>query len=219
MSAASHDAVAGQHERQADVHQAQYDPSARKSYRRCSGEIGPCWTSIRNPTAEHENEAEQHRRAAAEHRTASAALRAAEAKACAGIAPDDRDASPFTHVEDIASVEPIKLDRGVPAVSRGVTVGAVITFRAVPGFTAEGLQRLLDCHLARNGALGHVVPDMPDCPLVPSGVEAHVAATKAGLEVELRANDEQSARDVLARAERLVAPGVRHSGPVHRSAP
>jgi hypothetical protein len=223
MSAASHETVARQHEEKGEAHQALYDPAAKKSYLRCSGEDGhQCWTSTRNPTEAHQVEAERYRRAAADHRAASSALREAETKTCAGIAPEERDASPFTHVEDIANVELIVLDRvgqtvtrrrapvehrGEPGYSAGHVVGAVVTFRTVPGLTAEILQRLVDCHLARNAALGHVAPEMPNCPLVPRGVEARVIATGSGLEVELRASDNGSAREVLARAQRLVGPG------------
>jgi hypothetical protein len=46
--------------------------------------------------------------------------------------------------------------------------------------TAEWLQRLTDCHIARNAALGHVAPAMPDCPLVPMGVTARVTSTGGG---------------------------------------
>ena len=65
-------------------------------------------------------------------------------------------------------------------------VGAIVEFRAVPGLTAEWLQRMVDCHIARNAALGHDVPEMPDCPLVPKGASAQVASTGAGFSVAIR---------------------------------
>ena len=68
-------------------------------------DLDTCWTSVSNPTAEHLREAEEHRRHAADHRASSVALRDAEARACVGITPDDRDMSPFEHVEDIATVD------------------------------------------------------------------------------------------------------------------
>lgn len=226
MSAARHVTAAQELESTAKQHEALYDPAAKENYQRClpggrNSVDGACWGSVRNPTEAHQLEAERYRRAAADHRAASAALREAETKACAGVAADDRDASPFTHVEDIAEVRPIVHDRGgstlthreAPLEHQGASidsvegaVGAVVRFRAVPGLTAEKLQRFVDCHLARNAALGHVVPEMPDCPLVPRGVEARVMQTKAGLEVEMRGGDEVSRRDVVARAQRLVRP-------------
>jgi hypothetical protein len=62
---------------------------------------------------------------------------------------------------------------------------AIVMFRARPSMTAEWLQRVVDCHPARNAALGHVVLDLPDCPLVPKGVA-----------------DEPTIREVLERSRR-----------------
>lgn len=83
------------------------------------------------------------------------------------------------------------------------TAGAVVTFRAVPGLTAEWLQRLVDCHLARNAARGHVVPEMPNCPLVPKGAAATVRSTGDGFAVSISSSDDATAREIRARAERL----------------
>ncbi|MCI0570459.1 MAG: hypothetical protein L0Y66_06885 [Myxococcaceae bacterium] len=116
--------------------------------------------------------------------------------------------SPFEHVEDIASVEELIIRTGGPKVGpTAKLVGATVTFRAVPGMTAEWLQRVVDCHLARNAALGHVVPEMPDCPLVPKGVQAQVRSTGSGFAVEIRSDDPATAREILSRAQRLLPAG------------
>ena len=83
------------------------------------------------------------------------------------------------------------------------TEGAIVTFRAVPGMTAQWLQRVVDCHLARNAALGHDVPEMGYCPLVPKGVTAKASGTEAGFAVVIRADDSQTAQEVLKRARAL----------------
>lgn len=85
------------------------------------------------------------------------------------------------------------------------TYGAVVTFRPVPGLTVDTLQRVVDCHLARSAAAGHVMAEMPDCPLVPKGAKATVVETGEGLAVEIRSDDPDAAREIRARAERLVA--------------
>lgn len=199
-SVAEHERIAQQHDREAagvedrcaKARQSQLTTPA-------GGDAGPCWT------AADKRFVDAHRDAAAKHRAASAALQAAESQACVGISEDDRALSPFDHAEDIASVEPFVMQ--VPtgkSTSYHRDVGAVVTFRAVPGLTAEWLQREIDCHLARNAALGHVVPEMPDCPLVPRGVEAHVRSTGTGFAVELRSDDTETAREILARAQRGV---------------
>lgn len=208
MGSAAHDAEASAAATSAEAHAAQYDPSAGTLEEHCKppGRGQPysagCWTAVVNPTEAHLKMAEHDRQVAAEHRAASEALRQAEASACAGIAEADRDTSPFERTEDIASVaaltEPSGPKGGVP-----VTMGAVVTFRAVPGMTAEWLQRIVDCHLARYAALGHTAPEMPDCPLVPKGATASVASTGAGFAVTVRAEDPAAGAEILARAQRL----------------
>jgi hypothetical protein len=207
MSAPQHEAVAADQERIAAAHGAQYDPDAGVEHEHCHSARAPddaCWTSIRNPTAEHLEEARKYRTMAADHRAASQALRDAEARACVGISEEDRDASPFTHREDIARVRPL-IERSGPR-SMPRTVGAVVTFVAVPGMSVAWVQRVVDCHLARNAALGHVVPEMPNCPLVPKGVSARVTAMPGGFEVAVRAEsafDQETAGEVLRRAQAL----------------
>jgi hypothetical protein len=212
MSAVQHEREGQAHAGTAEAHAGQYDPNATVSRTRCTarggrrgGDFGAatCWTSLSNPTAEHLRAAEEHRRHAADHRAASAALRDAEARACDGISPDDRDLSPFDHVEDIASVEPLTEGLGTSKAPSPRTAGAVVTFRPVPGMTGEWLQRVVDCHLARNAALGHDVPEMPNCPLVPNGVQAGVTSSGGGFAVAIRSDDAATAREILSRAERL----------------
>lgn len=208
MGMDAHEAEAADADAAASSHAAQFDPNAVKTAEQCHAGRGGrvCWTRVTNPTQEHRQEAEAMARIAEEHRAASAALREAEATACAGLAEEDRDVSPFAYVEDIAGVEPLTVSRGGGKLPRSeVTVGAVVTVRAVPGLTAEWLQRVVDCHVARGASLGHVVPEMPDCPLVPQGVSARVTSTGTGFAVELRSEDSDAAGDILARARRLVA--------------
>jgi hypothetical protein len=222
MSAEAHERAAEQHAQAGDEHNAQFRPQQALERERCApgrplpragGSVAEdvCWTSVHNPSAVHLWEAADHRHQAADHRAASADLRAAEAKACAGLDPDDRDMSPFQHTEDIVAVKPLVMSefdaRGRPPSER--TLGALVTFRAVPGLSAEWLQRIVDCHLARNAALGHEVPEMPDCPLVPAGVEAHVSSAGKGFAVAVRSNNPKVAREILSRAERL-----RHGTPL-----
>jgi hypothetical protein len=206
MSVAGHEGMASQEDSNAAAHKAKFDPNAGTSKERCShlrapgdGTVdGACWTSITNPTAEHLEQAKQHQKMAADHRAASAALRTAEVKACAGISELDRDMSPFAHTEDISSVEPLNVtSSGKVQFTR--SVGAVVTFRAVPAMTAQWLQRTIDCHVARNAALGHQVPEMAYCPLVPMGVTATVKPTQDGFAVELRSEDADVVQEIRRR--------------------
>lgn len=207
MASEDHEAAAATADADAAAHALQYDPGATESNKHChSGKGGRvCWTAVSNPTEAHLKQAEAMIRLAAEHRAASSALRTAEDSACIGIAPEDRDISPFSYVDDIIAVSPITLARGgSKSGPHEVTLGASVTVRAVPGLSTEQLQGIVDCHLARNAALGHVVPEMPDCPLVPKGAFASVITTADGFAVEIRSDNVTAAEDILARARRLV---------------
>jgi hypothetical protein len=140
--------------------------------------------------------ADEHRKAAEAHRKGSAALRDAEGKSCVGIAEDDRDQSPFHHAEDITRVDVIG-GAGKPE------TGVVVVFRAVPGMTEAGLQKVIDCHLARNAALGHQVPEMDACPLVPKGARAKVAKTADGFSVTIDADSPDGQKEIVARGKKL----------------
>ena len=217
MSAAQHERAAGEHARAAEAHAGHYDPKEVKRTGCGGAQTAICWTSVEKATAEHQRAAEMHRRHAADHRAASTALRDAEARACVGIDPDDRDISPFDRVEDIAGVQPLEEELSPSAPSQGrprkQTTGAVVMFRARPGMSAEWLQRIADCHIARNAALGHVAPEMPNCPLVLKGVAARVTSTGDGFAIAIRSDDPAIAKEVLARARRSLH-GSHEGGPV-----
>ncbi|MEO8181495.1 MAG: hypothetical protein ABI895_21880 [Deltaproteobacteria bacterium] len=207
MGATEHAAAANQEQQSADAHGAKYNPAASASQKRCgpakSGAI--CWTSTMNPTAEHDQDAEHHRELAAEHRAASEALRGAEASACSGIPEQDRDMSPFAHREDIRSVSPVTQEVRNGKTLSNRTAGTEIVFRAVPGMTAEWLQRLVDCHLARNSAIGHQAAsaDMPYCPLTVRGAQASVRSVGDGFAVTIRSEDYATSAEISRRSESL----------------
>jgi hypothetical protein len=201
LSAAEQDDAARADEREAAQHRAHFDPTATKLKERCTpggagqrGEgLGECWTSRTNPTDAQLEEARLHQRAAAEHRVASQALRTAEARSCAGLSEHDRDVSPFAHRSDILRVTQ-------------TPKGAVVVFRQVPTMTAEGLQKIVDCHLARNDALAHNVPWMLYCPLVPRDVTAKVTPNPDGLAVTIATPDAEAAKEVKYRVGALITP-------------
>ncbi len=211
MGEAAHEAEAATHDEEAAAHDSQYDPAARETYSTCGSNgrhrYAGCWTSVTNPTQEHLRAAESERKAATAHREASRALARAEDRACLGISPDDRDMSPFMHVEDIVSVEPHLRTRSGGKDGPNTTIdGATITFLAVPGMTTEWLQRVVDCHVARNAVLGHDLPEMYACPLVPKGAQAQARSTGNGFAVDVWSSRAETGEDILSRARRLVPP-------------
>ncbi len=191
MSVSEHEKSADQELKEAERHQAQFDPDAWSAGDgECDTYCFDIWT---NPTSGHVREARKHRALAAQHRRASEALRVAEDRACTGIPERDRDLSPFFHTDDIEEVSGQEADGA----------DLVVRFSAIEGVDAEAMQRLLDCHLARNSARGHVAPEMDYCPLVPKGVRATVVAGERGLTVEIEADSVEERAEVLERFKRL----------------
>ncbi len=200
MSAPRHEARAAKEEREASQHAKQYDPGLTAKSLRCNAGQ-PCWTSTRNPTEQHHKLAEEHRKLAAEHRDASQALRDAEAGACAGVADDDRDMSPFLHTSDIERVTQLREQQGPQGITRDA--GATVVFHSSPGMTREWLESVINCHLARNRAVGHDMSEMGYCPLMPRGVQAKVRSVREGLAVDLRSDDPATVAEIWRRARRL----------------
>jgi hypothetical protein len=188
MSAKQHDAAAADAETKAVEHESQYDPTAVVFDGSDCSEF--CFRS--NPTEHHLREANRFRREAQRHRDASHDLRVVEERACADIPEIHRDFSPFFHGDHIAGAE------------IGDSGPVVVHFDQIPKTTAEGLQRLVDCHLARNAAMGFEMEEMDYCPLGVAGVSATVVATDAGLDIQLDAEDEARAA-VVTRVEALIA--------------
>lgn len=161
-----------------------------------------CWTSVTRPTPEAQQRADAERQLANERRATSAALVEAERTACADVAEPDRDLSLFDHTEDIVEVSPLKdYDFGA-RIPHAQLVGAVIAFRAVRGLTAQRLEQIVRCHLARDAA---VKDALPDGPLVLEGVEAHVVPDGPRFNLELRSTRTATAKELLARAQQLTA--------------
>lgn len=205
MSATEHEAAAASEESQASQHAAQHDPNAQQSQERCSGGKGRvCWTVTDNPTAGHKSTSEEHHELAVKHHDASKALRDAEARACVGLTDEDRDMSPFAHKADIQSVSQLREEK-VLGKSKIMHAGATVVFRATPGLTAEWLQRIVDCHLQRNASVGHDMPEMAYCPLVPRGAEATVRSVGDGFAVDVRAADAETAAEIWRRAQLITS--------------
>jgi len=202
MSAADHQAAGDQEMRAAEGHADQHDPAATSSTKECGR--GVCWTSTKNPTAQHASDAKRHRELAAKHRAASSVLVDAEARSCAGISEEDRDTSPFYHREDIQSVSPLttKTQSGKGGVI-SKEVGSTVVFRAVPGLTAEWLQREVDCHIARSAAGGHNMPEMDYCPLMVKAVKATVSSVGNGFAVDISGEDHATIAEIQKRAQAL----------------
>jgi hypothetical protein len=196
-SAAGHEAAARQHEAEA--------AAVAETCKRGTPPAGTvCWTSVTNPNPHVLKEVAIHEKMAADHRAASQALREAEARACAGVSERDRDESPFAHREDIEGVDTI----ASPVSGKGGGFrlsGASVRFRAVPGMTTEWLQRVVDCHMARNAAMGYAMPEMSYCPLMLKDATATVSSTGRGFAIAIRSDSVDTATEIKRRAEALLS--------------
>jgi hypothetical protein len=211
MTVAGHEQAAAAESQLAEAHAAEFDPQAQAGGMSCDDAsrspagLPACWTDTINPTEEHRLQAEKHRELAARHRAASQALKDAEALTCTGISEQDRDMSPFFHHKDIQKVTelkgPVSAQSGKAQLQR--TVGASVVIRAVPGLTQEWLQRIVNCHLARNAAAGGEMPELPACPLVPRGARASVKSVGDGFAVNITAEDSATAQEIWRRAQIL----------------
>lgn len=193
-SAAGDEAIARANEREAQQHLTSADTGLR-ILQDCGPQSNPvrvCW--IPNDNVDRAA-AEKHMQEARHRRAESAALRDAQARACSGVAEIDREVSPFAHVKDIVRVEPLANGPHV--------LGAKVTFRPVQGLTTEGLQRIVDCHVAEADALGHNLPEETFCPLNLPNVKATVTAAPDGFEVAVATDDRAAAKEVLRRAQAL----------------
>jgi len=172
--------------RQHELDAAEHRRAARPQVIAPCPPAAACWAAITDPAAASEYEqAEKQERLAADHRSRVKELREAEQRACSTVTDYDRSVSPFAHLRDIQGVEPLTKDNGS---LRGI----VVTFKNVRGLTVPALQQIVECHLARNAALGHDVPEMVNCPLVPR-VKATVLKSDAGITVKILAEDDAAA--------------------------
>ena len=216
MSAANHEATAEAEQKNSGGHAAQYDPNAVQKTTQshsCSGyeaatDCSSSWTSVSNPTEKHRADAVSHRDLASKHRAASAALRDAEARSCRDVPAADRDMSPFDHQDDIARVENISENTGPSVELGGATKGGVrVFFAARPGMTAEWLQRVVDCHMARNAVMHYQMSEMEHCPLNIRGATAQVTSTGNGFAVSVVSTDSAVARKIQSQARALTPAG------------
>ena len=132
-------------------------------------------------------------------------LAEAEAQACAGLSDDELKNGPFARPAEIASVRPLLVeafprDDNPPTYELG---GAVVKVRASPGLTAEWLQRLVDCDLARSAAMAVSTAEPPASPFAFRGASAYVHSTGDGFAIEISSNEPRVAREILASAERV----------------
>ena len=205
MSAADHEKMARSAELTSATHSADYDPNAQVTEFECTAADGLiCWESARNPSAAHREDAQHHKKAAADHRAASKGLMDAEATSCRDVSGRDRDMSPFHRKENLSRIDSID---SLFAPDQGITRtdGVVIVMKPTSGLTRDKLERIVNCHMARNAAAGYDMPEMAYCPLNVKGTFARVSKVKDGnLAVSVYAPDEKTNLELVRRSNALL---------------
>jgi hypothetical protein len=215
LSARDHDKAADAEKAEAREHANRFDNKAARYVelypeplagcdKATAASCSPHWAMTKNPTEYELSLAAAHLTQAKKHREAARALRDAEARACSQIAFRDRDLSPLLRQRDIERVEEIGQSGGRGPL--GQPAGAAIVFAAVSGLTAEVLQHIADCHIARNAALAFEQTDDND-PLNVRGAQAKVRTIGHQIVLEVTSTDAGAALEIVKRARALLTQG------------
>jgi hypothetical protein len=121
-----------------------------------------------------------------------------EEVACREVPEDQRDAKILMNPDTIRSIHALNPIASEPGRRRGVRI--VLT--AAPGLTADGLQRIADCHMARIAAMGSP-SGSTRFPLDVKGASVVVKAHGDSFLVDIASVDERTARTIVARAQAL----------------
>jgi hypothetical protein len=122
--------------------------------------------------------------------------------ACVGVPEIAVDGSPLTNRDDIRAVQEIKPDSPVSETETVVPrAGARILLRAQPGMTAEWLQRIAECHMAKVSVSSPTT--LTSSPLDVKGALVSVQSTGNGFAVDITSPDVKIGREILERARAL----------------
>jgi hypothetical protein len=122
--------------------------------------------------------------------------------ACVGVPEIEANGSPLVNPNDVRAVQEIKPDTPVSetetVVPRG---GARILLRAQPGMTAEWLQRIAECHMAKVAVSSPTT--LTASPLDVKGALVSVQSTGNGFSVDITSPDFKVAKEILSRSRAL----------------
>ena len=125
--------------------------------------------------------------------------------ACRGVPQEQWSAEELTRQQDIKAVQEIKAEGPVSETETTTErAGARILLRAQPGVTAEWLQRIAECHMARVAASSPATQS----PLDVKGASVTVQTVGDGFAVDITSTDRVVAKQIFARARALVPPAL-----------
>ncbi len=156
----------------------------------------PCWSQEREHSEAHRARAEALRAEAQRHRATARTLIDVERTFCAQLPPDELTHTPFAHRDDVALAVAYREGERV--------LGAKITFKPVPGLTANWMRMALGCHRARLATLGYPATYMSYDPTMLLHVSVGVADLEGQVIVTVRADDDVDGAVAWSRAAALV---------------
>jgi hypothetical protein len=122
--------------------------------------------------------------------------------ACVGVPELEINGSPLVNPNDVRAVQEIKpatpVSETETVVPRG---GARILLRAQPGMTAEWLQRIAECHMAKVAVAAPAT--LTPSPLDVKGALVSVQSTGNGFAVDITSPDVKVSKEILTRARAL----------------
>ena len=128
--------------------------------------------------------------------------------ACRDVPTAEWSGSSLTNPQDIRAIEEIRPETPVsetePVPQRW---GARIVLRAQPGVTAEWLQRVAECHLAKLDGASGVAPTQS--PLDVKGAAISIQSAGDGFDVDVTASELKSGKEILTRARALAPQSTR----------
>jgi hypothetical protein len=128
-----------------------------------------------------------------------------DSMACVGVPEIQANGSPLYFADDIRAIQEIRPDAPVSetetVVPRG---GARILLRAQPGMTAEWLQRIAQCHMAKVSVSAPVT--LTTSPLDVKGALVSVQSMGDGFAVDITSTDFKVSKEILRRS-RALKPG------------
>lgn len=208
LSVAQHEEQAQAHEEQAEIDSEKVESHLKGEEAQCidiggplnsGGErtpvMQPCWTKSEQ-NAEYLREAARQRKAAQDHRHWAQLLVEAEAEACGPLSTKDRSIGPFMHYHDILSVDEYK--------EGGKMLGAVVTFRKVPGSSLEWFKASIRCHQAWAAKIGFDPSFLSSSPLALEKVGTSAVEVDNTIVVTLRSTVPTIAAQVYGRSLRAM---------------
>jgi hypothetical protein len=141
-------------------------------------------------------------------RAHAAPLPAPVPSTCIGIADADRYVSLFTNRQYLLAVDEIRREESmVESVTPDPRSGARVLLAAMPGVTAEWLQRIGECHIAQIAASAYLL-GVVGSPLDVTGAEVRVRSVGDAFEVDITSYDWKAGREILRRARALLNPAT-----------